>query len=102
MPEGIFQLVIPFQGKMSPYFTTTPRTEKITECPRLISLLVHHSTVSLNLGMKNLLMVFHACTAFFFFLLTVQHLCMSSCSSGQQLHMGLQTGGRCALGIIFR
>lgn len=64
MPEGIFQLVIPFQEKMSPYFTTTPRKEKITECPRLIPLLVHHSTVSLNLEMKNLLMVFHACTAF--------------------------------------
>lgn len=67
MPEGIFQLVIPFQGKMSPCFTTTLRTEKITECPRLMSLLVHHSTVSLNLGMKNLLMVFHDCTAFCLF-----------------------------------
>lgn len=67
VPEGIFQLVIPFQGKMSPCFTTTPRKEKITECPRLISLLVHHSTVFLNLEMKNLLMEFHACTAFFFF-----------------------------------
>lgn len=69
MPEGIFQLVIPFQGKMSPCFTNILRKEKITECPRLISLLVHHSTVSLNLEMKNLLMVFHACTGFFFFVL---------------------------------
>lgn len=65
MPEGIFQLVSPFQGKMSPCFTTTPRKEKNTECPRLISLLVYHSTVSLNLEIKILLMVFHACTAFF-------------------------------------
>lgn len=94
-PERIFQLVIPFQGKMSPCFTTTLRKEKITECPRLISLLAHHSTVSLNLGMKNLLMVFHACTAFsFLFFFSVQHLCMTSCSSGQQLNMGLQAGGR--------
>lgn len=65
VPEGLFQLVIAFQGKMSPCFTTAPRKEKNTECPRLISLLVHHSTVPLNLEIKILLMVFHACTAAF-------------------------------------
>lgn len=58
VPEGIFQLVTPSQGKMSPCFTTTLRKEKNTECRRLMSLLVHHSTVSLNLEIKILLMDF--------------------------------------------
>lgn len=65
-PEGIFHLVIPFQGKkMTPCFATTPRKEKNTECPRFISVLVPHSTVSLSLEIKILLLVFHDCSAAF-------------------------------------
>lgn len=65
VPEGIFHLVIPFQEKMFPCFTATPRKEKSAECPRLISLLVHHSTISLNLEIKILLIIFHTCVAAF-------------------------------------
>lgn len=76
VPKGIFQLVIPFQEKMLPCFTATPRKEKNIECLRLISLLVHHSTVSFNLKIKTSLIIIHTWAAAFL------HLCMSTCNSG--------------------
>lgn len=86
VPKGIFQLVIPFQEKMLPHFAAAPRKEKNIECQRLMSLLVHHSTASLNLKIKTSLIIIHTWAAAFLYLR------MSTCNSGQQLNMGTAWG----------